>query len=160
MGRSRVAGWPLGGTHDKTRPSMPRKTPETRKQTRERKRREWIAAHPHPYHEWHDVADAISHRVAGAVEGQVFRWRKGKTDRERTLTIQDLALGLWSVECTSDEGLNYGQLDFAFRSCIGVGCHRSKAAAVLSALQSLGLIHKTGNYSAGGRGNVYRVAKT
>ena len=54
-------------------------------------------------------------------------------------------------------GLSYGQLSRAFKVCTGNGCHRAKAAAVLSALVHLGLIFKTGNYSVGSRGNVYEI---
>ena len=34
-------------------------------------------------------------------------------------------------------------------------CHRNKIAALLAALVKLGLIRKSANYSARGRGNVY-----
>lgn len=48
-------------------------------------------------------------------------------------------------------------MDFCWRACRGVGCHRAKASAVLAALLGLGLVVKVGNYSAGRRGNRYKV---
>jgi hypothetical protein len=135
-------------------------TRETRQQKYERKRAEFIAANPTPYTEWPNVADGHCERVAAALAGgDAGTWRKSVKERVRKLSIIDLAVGLWAVWCNNGDGLNYGQLGAAFRACVGVGCHRAKAAAILARLMELRLIEKIGNYSVGGRGNVYRGRK-
>lgn len=104
----------------------------------------------------------MRHRVTAALAAHAdvpFTWRKGKSNRARTLTADDLAVALWAVECTAGRGLNYGQLSYAFKACTSAGCHRNKASAVLAALTVLGLIRQTGNYSTGTRGNVYEPVK-
>jgi hypothetical protein len=139
------------------------RSPKRRKSGRakwEEKKAAFVAAHPTPYEGWADVSEGqcllVREKLAGADPGP---WTKGGKDRIRALTVADLAVGLWAVECRDGMGMNYGQVAAAFKRCLGVGCHRAKAAAVLARLVALGLIVKVGNYSVGGRGNVYRVCR-
>jgi hypothetical protein len=135
---------------------------ETRKQRRDRKRAEWVAEHPNPYHEWPGTEDTCRHFVIAALAGaEPGEWCKGgKDNKVRKLSVDDLAVGYWAVMCTEGKGTSYGQLRRAFKECIGVGCHKAKAAAIFAALISFGLIVKEGNYSVGRKGNVYRVKRT
>ena len=138
----------------------PMRTPqESKTQRRARKKTEWIADNPNPYHEWPTTAADQKWLVEQAIGNEKFTWAKGKADRERHLSVEDLAVGLWAIKCTNKKGLNYGQLDYAFKTCLGKGCHRTKAAAVLAALVKLRLIEKIGNYSTGRRGNVYGTVR-
>ena len=84
-------------------------------------------------------------------------WNKGGGRKPQPLYLEDLACGLWAVECVGDKGITYGQLDRCFKDCRGVGSHNNKASAILATLVDLNLIAKVGNYSVGRRGNVYAV---
>jgi hypothetical protein len=133
-------------------------TKRLRKKMRQKKVREdFVSLNPTPYGEWDSMADYCRRKVHIAVEAikPDLRWVKGKSDRDRTMTITDLAIGYWAVSANERKGLSYGQLDCCFRVCCGRGCHRAKASAVLAVLQTLDLIRKVGNYRAGVRGNIY-----
>ena len=85
-------------------------------------------------------------------------WNKGGKGRKpQLLSDEDLACGLWAVECVGEKGISYGQLDRCFKDCRGVGCHNNKASAIFSTLLAMNLIAKVGNYSVGRRGNIYAV---
>ena len=85
-------------------------------------------------------------------------WNKGGKGRKpQPLSDEDLACGLWAVECVGDKGISYGQLDRCFRDCRGVGCHNNKASAIFATLLAMNIIAKVGNYSVGRRGNIYAV---
>lgn len=124
---------------------------------------DYVRENPTPYERYNDEGGGCRRRVAEATTGrQLPTWSKGKHDRQRPLTADDLSIGMFAVQRVGERGLSYAQLDRCFRVCRGVGCHRAKAAAILAALMSLGLIQKIGNYSTAGagfvgRGNCYRV---
>ena len=85
-------------------------------------------------------------------------WNKGGKGRKpQRLSDEDLACGLWAVECVGEKGISYGQLDRCFKDSRGVGCHLNKASAIFSTLLAMNLIAKVGNYSVGRRGNIYAV---
>ncbi|HYE17356.1 MAG TPA: hypothetical protein VEA69_02870 [Tepidisphaeraceae bacterium] len=46
-----------------------------------------------------------------------------------------------------------------FERCVGKKCHGAQAAAIFWRLTELGLIVNVGNYSVGGRGNVYEIRR-
>jgi hypothetical protein len=136
-----------------------------RQATRKAERAEFVAEHPTPYEGWDDERPRLRDRIIRATTamgdaGALATWSKGKLDRARALSADDLAVALFAVERVGAKGLNYGQLDLAFRRCVGVGCHRSKATAVLAELVRLGLARRIGNYSVGARGNQYATTPT
>lgn len=100
----------------------------------------------------------LSNQSRYAPEGTYLNWSKGGNGRKpQPLYVEDLAVGLWAVECVGSKGISYGQLARCFKVCRGVGCHYNKASAIFATLQSWGLIVKVGNYSSDVRGNVYAV---
>lgn len=121
----------------------------------------WEDDHPNPtpYHEW--AAERCRREVQQAlVPGQLLpTWRCTRRGKERVtaLTIDDLAIAYWAVECVGEKGLSYGQLDCCYKVCDGHGRSNSAKCAALAALQALGLIFKTRNYHPGKHGNVYVI---
>jgi hypothetical protein len=136
---------------------------EQKRQQFLQRRREFITDNPTPYERFEDDGGGFVRRVTEATAGaQLPTYRKGKHDRARRLTADDLAVGMFAVSRVGEKGLSYAQMDFCFRIVKGVGCHNAKCRAILSALVSRGLIKKIGNYSTAGagfkgRGNQYRV---
>jgi hypothetical protein len=103
----------------------------------------------------------LCEQVEDALEGQTPpTWRLDSRHRARKLEVADLAAGFWIVQCNSKAGavgLTYAQFAEDFRKCRSEHCPRNKTAAILATLVDFGLIRKTGNYSARGRGNVYEA---
>jgi len=84
-------------------------------------------------------------------------WSSSRLGKPKTLSADDLAVGLWAIQCTEGKGTSYGQMRCCFRVCLDQNCHDAKAKAIFTELQRRRLIARTGNYCPGKRGNVYVV---
>jgi len=135
----------------------PRKKSASGSAKRKRKRK---APDPTPYHQWPENAEAYHFLVSQKVGENLPTWtcRTGQTPI--SITLDDLAVGLWAVECTSGKGTSYGQIRCCFKVCLDKGCHDAKATAILTKLLAAGLIQKVGNYSSGRHGNVYELVRS
>lgn len=188
-GNGTVNNWRRLGKSCNLKPPMPKSDPskrtdraQRRKRKRERAKANNWRLHPTaptPYERWKDaeVANAYRESIQTALDemtsdgsngspskgkGAVdLSYRKDKGRRSQTLTVDELAVGLFAVKQVGKRGISHGQLKRAFAVC-GVGWSGAKAGPIFRALVALGLIRKVANYSAfkgNQRGNCYELVK-
>jgi hypothetical protein len=98
------------------------------------------------------IADAM-----GGAGLELPTYRKQLNRPPSTLAVDDIAVVLAAVDGFGERrGISNERIMLAFEFC-GVGKQRAKISPCFRFLVTVGLIEKIGNYSAGHRGNQYRL---
>ena len=123
---------------------------------------------PRGYDKWvaraADLRAIVEQRLRVVGPAVELFWRKGKNDRNRPITTDDLAAALFVVEVARPfgEAVSYSTLADAFGQIFEWkrSCPRNKAARVLAILEQLDLIRVTGRHKQHKHGTKYALTST
>jgi hypothetical protein len=107
----------------------------------------------YPCDDYHEYYMSFQPLTPDAVAYPCYSWRPDKRHRPRLVSVGQLALVLWLIECRDGEGFGFADCKKHFRRL-----HRKQFIEILRALCDLRLIEKVKGHSAKQyRAAIYRL---